>query len=92
MALQVSLVPRAAAAPGPAGLAAEISSMPRFYDWGGGDFSGVTVDVGVDGSDGSVAVDVCTQPHCACIKFHTFFPGSIICTHVCAYLCVVFPC
>ncbi|CAL8471614.1 g11156 [Coccomyxa elongata] len=29
---QVALVPRAAAAPAPAGLAAEISSMPRFYD------------------------------------------------------------
>ncbi|BDA46998.1 hypothetical protein COCOBI_09-4520 [Coccomyxa sp. Obi] len=68
---QVSLAPRAAAVPAPAGMPkmpaagmpaagmpAEISSMPRFWSWGGGDFSGVSVGVSVSGSDGSVSVDV----------------------------------
>ncbi|CAL8471615.1 g11157 [Coccomyxa elongata] len=45
---RVPLVPRTAAAPTPAGLPAEITSMPRFYDWDGWR--------GGDGGGGSFAI------------------------------------
>ena len=64
MGLQVPFVPRAAAAPAPAGLAADISSMPRFWSWGGwggGDSGSVAVGVSVADGSGEVTVDVRTH-------------------------------
>lgn len=66
MTWQVSLVPRPSAlAPGvPADLQADLSSMPRFWSWGGDWGGSVSVDVSVSKSDhsGSVSVSVRTRP------------------------------
>ena len=73
--LQVPLVPRTAAAPSPAGLPADIISMPRFFDrgdWGGrsggGDF-GRNFRGGDFGGSFAFALAVAVAPGAASFDF-----------------------
>ncbi|BDA46999.1 hypothetical protein COCOBI_09-4530 [Coccomyxa sp. Obi] len=55
---RVPLSPRPAAAPAPAGLPAEISSMPRFYSWGGGGGGSFAFAFAIAVADGAGSVSV----------------------------------